>query len=253
MSPGLVALAIAIVAAGVIALATRDARTGIVAATIVTIATPVFGAALPAPLPLAARLVAGILAGYLLWAAVRGRATTSGSSIGWPAEVLLAGAAALAAGSAGLASSGLAGPVEATAAGAALLTVAVGPLLVGRDTLRVALAAIVALHGVWLTRAGILGPAASAGEELAVAALVASLGGVGAALVIRARGGSGGLELGGRRTVGVRERLLGRGPAPAPGSAEPGGDIGGSPSRSPVPGPTPGTPARRARLPRSSP
>jgi hypothetical protein len=248
-----VALAIAIVAAGVIALATRDARTGIVAATIVTIATPVFGASVPAPLPLAGRLVAGILAGYLLWAAVRGRVTTSGSAIGWPAEVLLAGAAALTAGSAALASSALAGPVEAAAVGAALLTVALGPLLVGRDTLRVALAAIVAVHGLWLTRAGILGPGASAGEELAVAALVASLGGVGAALVIRARGASGGLELGVRRPVGVREPPSARAPGSGSGSDEPGGDGGRSPGRSAVPGATPGTPPRGPRRPRSGP
>jgi hypothetical protein len=85
-------------------------------------------------------------------------------------------------------------------AGVTLLVVAAAPLLVGRDALRLATASLVAVHGAWLVRAG-FGAAPAAVEELAFAALVAALGGAGAALVARARSGSAGLELGARRPV----------------------------------------------------
>jgi len=210
MSPGPVALAIAIVAAGVIATASRDARLAIVAATVVGVGSPVLTTTLPEPLPLAVRLLASILAGFLVWAAVRGQPTTSGSPIGWPSDALIAGGAGVAAASGiSAVSAGLAGLPEAAAAGVALLAVVAAPLLLGRETLRLAIAAVLAVNGAWLLRTGIAGPPAPI-DELAIAGLVATLGGIGAALIVRARDGSGGLELGARRPVIARER----GPGP---------------------------------------
>jgi len=204
MSPGLVALAIVLVAAGVIAVAARDARSAIVAVTIVGVASPVLAEALPQPLSLAARLLAAILAGYLLWATVRGRSSTAGSSIGWPAEVLVAAGAGVATASATIGAPALvAGPAAAVMAGVALLVVSAAPLLVGRDALRVTVGALLAVQGASLVRAGVAGPAVAV-EELAVAGLIATLGGIGAALVVRAREGSGGLELGARRPASPR-------------------------------------------------
>ena len=57
-----------------------------------------------------------------------------------------------------------------------------------------------AVHGAWLVRGGLVGATVPA-EELALAVLVVALGAGGAAMIARARGGSGTLDLGARRAV----------------------------------------------------
>jgi len=216
MSPGLTALAVAVVAGGVIAVATRDARSTIIATTLVAVGSPILAGTLLLPLALAARLVSALLAAYLLWVAVRGQPATAGSPIGWPAEALVACAAGVAGFAGAMAASGaLAGPPEATAAGIALLVAAAAPLFVGRDALRMTIGALLAAQGASLIGAGFAGAPASM-DQLALAVLVATLGAVGAALIVRAREGSGGLELGARRPFGARAT---QSPGTAPGPA----------------------------------
>ncbi len=70
MSPWLVGLAVAAVVGGIAAVSAREPRTAVVGLALVAIATPLIVDPFPQPLPLAARLVAAILAGYLLWAAL---------------------------------------------------------------------------------------------------------------------------------------------------------------------------------------
>ena len=101
-------------------------------------ASPILADPLPWPLALAARLVAAVLAGYLLWIAARGHhVRTGGSRVGWPTDAFLAiGAAVVGYGSHGLGAPA-AGPPLAAAAGFALAALAVLPVVTGRDILRV--------------------------------------------------------------------------------------------------------------------
>src|SRR5687768_9874339 len=193
MNSGLAALAIGIAVAGVLGVAARDTRSSVVAFAVAAVAAPLLTGGAPDPLPLAARLVAALLAAYLLWAAVRGLPGSTGSPLGLAAETMVAMAAWVAGYAAALVGvaggAGVAGSPEAIAAGAALLASGAAPLVTSRDALRASLGALLVLHGAWLLRGGLLGPA-SAAEELGVAALVAALGAAGAALIARARGGS---------------------------------------------------------------
>src|SRR4051794_41963119 len=84
------------------------------------VGVPVLADPLPEPLALAARLVAAVLAGYLLWVAARGhRVRTGGSLVGWPADAFVAvGAAVVGLGSHGVGAAAT-GPRLAAAGGVA--------------------------------------------------------------------------------------------------------------------------------------
>jgi hypothetical protein len=154
------------------------------------------------PIGLAARLLAAILGADLLWISVRdGRdrgspgVTTGGSRIGWPTEILLAASGAVV----GFAAHGLGatsgGPAMASAAGFAVATLAVLPLLTGRDLLRLGVGLVLLLHAGLLVRTALGGTAVGL-EQLITAGLVAALGGALAALIMAARSdGAGGLDL----------------------------------------------------------
>ncbi len=127
MNPILAGIALAVVAGAVVAVASRDARAAILGLAVALIGSPVLAEPLPTPLGLATRFVGAVLAAYLLWVVARDRpqagapsATTGGSHIGWPAEVLVAAAAAVV----GFAAHGLGapalGPMLASAAGFAV-------------------------------------------------------------------------------------------------------------------------------------
>ncbi len=140
MNPALAGVALAVVVGAVIAGSARNARTAIFGLVITMVGVPLLADPVAAPLPLAARLVAAVLAGYLLWIATRGpRVRTGGSLVGWPTETFLAIAAA----TVGYGSHGLgapaAGPALAAAAGFALAALAVLPVVTGRDILRIGL------------------------------------------------------------------------------------------------------------------
>ena len=202
MNPILAGVALAVVAGSVAAVSTREARTGVLAVALVLVVSPLIAEPLAAPPGLAARLIGAILAAYLLWIVVRGGPgaavappETGGSRIGWPAEALIAAAAAIA----GFAAHGLGapagGPPLASAAGFAVAAIAVTPVLTGRDALRVGLGLLLLLDAALLVRVGLGGTPGSL-EALLTAGLTASLGGALAIAAMAARlDGTTGFEL----------------------------------------------------------
>ena len=187
MNPALLGVAHAVVVGAIVASSVRNARTAILGLVVTLVAASVLADPLPDSLGLAARLVAAILAGYLLWVATRGpRLRTGGSLVGWPTDAFLAAAAAVV----GYGSHGLgapaAGPAFASAAGFALAALALVPISTGRDVLRVGMGLGLLISGALLVRTG-LGGTPDALEELLTAGLVATLGGAIAILAIAAR------------------------------------------------------------------
>jgi hypothetical protein len=191
---GLAAVAVAIVAGGVIAVSAREARVGVLGLTLCAVTVPLMGGALPEPLPLAARLVAAILAGYLLWMAVRRQPLTRGSTLGWPVEALLA----IGAGVAGFAASGFAGPAggppEAEATAFALAALAIGPLLVGRDILRLAIGLVLSVLAGSVGRVALVG-SPSPLEQLVLAGLTVAVAGAAGTIARGSIRAGSGLEL----------------------------------------------------------
>jgi hypothetical protein len=157
VTPWLAALAAAVVAGGVIAVSAHEARAAILGLTISGVTAPLLADPAPTTLPLAARLLAAILAGYLLWISVRQRPLTRGSRLGWPVEAMLAAAAAVA----GLGAAGFAGPAggppEAEAAAFALAALAIGPILRTADVFRLAIGLLLAVLGAGVGRVALAG------------------------------------------------------------------------------------------------
>ena len=153
---------------------------------------------LPTPLGLATRIVGAVLAAYLLWVVARDRpqagvpsATTGGSHIGWPAEVLVAAAAAVVGSAAhGLGAPAL-GPMLASAAGFATAAVALTPTLTGRDVLRVGIGSLLLVNSALLVRAA-LGGAPDDLEQLITSAMLVVMAGTLATLAGAARSDGGG-------------------------------------------------------------
>lgn len=184
MNAALAALAVVTVAGAVIAVSAREPRSAILGLVLSGVAAS-FVEAPPPGAAAAARPVAILLAGYLLWVSVRDRPSTRGSLLGGRVE----GVAAAAGGVAGAAAAGVAG-MTAFGAGLALVVLAVGPIVVGRDALRLALGLLVAVLAAGLVRAALGGPPTAA-EQLIVAGLtvaVAAVGALVAARTIRSRG-----------------------------------------------------------------
>jgi hypothetical protein len=187
VNPALLGVALAVVVGALLAGSARNARTAILGLVVTLVAASVLADPLPDSLGLAARLVAAILAGYLLWVATRGpQLRTGGSLVGWPTDAFLAAAAAIV----GYGSHGLgapaAGPALASAAGFALAALALVPISTGRDVLRVGMGLGLLISGALLVRTG-LGGTPDPLEELLTAGLVATLGGAIAILAIAAR------------------------------------------------------------------
>jgi hypothetical protein len=196
VNPALAGVALAVVVGAVMAGSARNARTAILGLVITLVGAPLIADPPAEPLALAARLVAAVLAGYLLWVATRGdRARTGGSLVGWPTDAFLAAAAAVV----GYGSHGLgapaAGPPLAAAAGFALAALAIVPVVTGRDILRIGLGLNLLIGGALLVRTS-LGGTPEPLEQLLTAGLVAALAGAVAILAIAARSdGHAGFEL----------------------------------------------------------
>ncbi|HEV8490013.1 MAG TPA: hypothetical protein VGQ58_09530 [Candidatus Limnocylindrales bacterium] len=224
----LAAVAIVVVAGGVIAVSSRESRPAILGLTLAAVAAPLVADPLPDMLPLASRLVAAILGGFLLWVAVRGQPATRGSRLGWPVEGLLAAAAAVAGfGAIGIVAPGPAAevlvgagravvaPREALAAGFATGALAIGPIFAGRDVLRLGTGLVLAVLAAQLVRVGLAG-SPSGLEQIVTAGLTVVVAGASATLAANAVQSGRGLE---PSTV----------PRPAAGprpAAEPGGETG---------------------------
>ncbi len=193
MNPLLAGVALAVVAGAVVAVAARDTRTVLLGLAIALVGTPLLSDPLAAPVGLAARFVGAILAVYLLWIVARERpelgligAVTGGSRIGWPAEFLLAGGAAVV----GFGSHGLGapagGPALASAAGFAIAALAVAPVITGRDVIRMGTGLLLLINSALLVR-NALGGTPGPVEQLLTAALLVVLAGALAALASSAR------------------------------------------------------------------
>jgi hypothetical protein len=119
---------------------------------------------------------------------------TGGSRLGWPAEVMVAAAAAVV----GYGSHGLGapagGPAIAQAAGFALAALSVAPTVNGRDIIRVGAGLVLLISGAILVRTA-LGGTPGALEEVVIGGLVATLGGALAVLAVSARAGGVDFEL----------------------------------------------------------
>jgi len=188
MNPALAAVAIAILAGAVAAVFVRDARLAVLSLAVVIAITPFLADPIAAASGLTARVLAAVLATYLLWIVVRdGAFQTGGSRLGWPADGLVAAAATVV----GFAAHGLGapthGPAFASAVGFGLAALSIAPLLTGRDVVRVGLGLSLLLQGALLVRVG-LGGTPSTLEELVTAGAVATLGGAIAVLAMAARG-----------------------------------------------------------------
>jgi hypothetical protein len=186
VNPALLLLAGIAVTGAVLAVSARDARAALVGVLLVLLAAPLVAAPWPGSAAVVVRVAGALLATRFLLIALRGEVATGGTRIGWPAEALVAGAAAVVGfGSHGLGAEAL-GPVEAQAAGFALIALAIAPIATGRDVVRVGLGSIVLLTGAGLVRTGVATPAADA-EHLVGALLTIALGGAVAVIAVAAR------------------------------------------------------------------
>lgn len=187
MNPALAGVALAVIVGAIVAASARDARTAVLGLAVALVAAPAIADPISATTGMAARVVAAVLAVYLLWIAVRdGEAGTGGSSIGWAAEAALAAAAAVVGfDQHGLGATGL-GPAVAQAAGFALAALAVAPLVTGRDILRIGIGLLLLMEGALLVRVGLDGTP-SALEQIVTALLVVGLGGAVSVLATAAR------------------------------------------------------------------
>jgi hypothetical protein len=186
VSPFQFGAALAVLGGAVVAVSARDARwilAGLVAA--VGLAA-VLADPLPAPLALAIRLLAAVLGAELILVAVRGSATrlpgVPAASLG-PVAPALAGAAAFVIGyTASGVGSPADGPALATATGLGLALIAAGPLVLGRDLLRLGSGLVLLATGAEVVRAGLAGTPGPF-EQAVVAGLTVALMGTLAALI----------------------------------------------------------------------
>jgi hypothetical protein len=170
--------AVAAVLAACLAAGLRDPRAIAVALAVAMAALPFTGAALPGPLPAAARIAGALLAADLLWVGTRVRRVGSaGSPAGLAAQPALA-AAAFVVGLQLRPVAPLPGPAVEQAAGFALVALAVLPLA-DREPLRVGLGAALLTLGLSLLREAWLGPAPALEDLVLAVLLVAILGATG--------------------------------------------------------------------------
>jgi hypothetical protein len=202
----LAGIAVVVIAGAVLAVATTVPRGTVLGLLVVLLASPLVASPWPAALPMLARIAAALLAGRLLLVGLRGDdLTTGGSQLGWPAEALIAAAAAVA----GFASHGLGavavGPAEAQAAGFALGALSAAPLIVGRDALRIGVGSLLLLQAAILVRQALDAPPTD-GEQLVYAMLTIALGGAIAVITTAARA-AGGLGIVDEASAPGRRRL----------------------------------------------
>jgi hypothetical protein len=185
----LVAVALAVMAGGILAVTARLPRSAALGLLIVLVGSPLLVEP-PAPLPALTRITGAVLAAYLVWIALRGVRSARGSLIGWPAEtlagvtgfvvgwLLIEGVAALSVEP----TAQVAGPpLEVSAAGGAavaLLVLAATPVLLARDALRLGVGLLLLLTAADLGRRA----AGLGGSELLEVALGITVAAVGAAV-----------------------------------------------------------------------
>lgn len=212
MSVLLVVAAVFTAGGALIAVTGRDARIALYGLLTALAAAPFLADPLPDPAPLAARIVAALLGGRLLFVVLRETTVvTRGSLVGLPAEGLAAAAAFVVGyGTIGLGSPAL-GPAVAQAAGFALIVIAVAPIVRGTDIFRLGVALAILLTGAELVRVGLAGTPSPL-EQLMTAGLTIGLLGTVAVLCANAVASTGSLSLGDEPR---REALFEAHPVPA--------------------------------------
>ena len=223
MNPALLAAAVIVLAGAVVGVSARDARLALGGLAVTLFVAPFLADPLPSAVALGTRLVAAALAAYLPWIAVRDPGSiTRGSLLGAPVEAIVGLAAfVIGYGTAGLGAPAV-GPAEAQGAGVALIALAVGPLVFGRDVFRLGSGAVLLLGGVLLVRTSLAGTPSGL-ESVVTGALFIALGGSIAFLVMSAalagaHGGEVFAEVGpvtSRVAPQAARRTPGRGPARA--------------------------------------
>ncbi len=192
MNPAVAALAVVAVAGAVLAVSARDVRSTVLGLLVVLASAPLVADPWPGPLAALVRIAGALLAVRLVVVGVRGLGPTAGSRLGWPAAVVLGGAAAIAGiGSHGLGAAAL-GPAAAAAAAFGLIALSIAPLVVGRDVLRLGVGAVLMVTGAGLLRVALDRPPTDA-EQLVAALLTVGLGGA-VAVICAAASAAGGLE-----------------------------------------------------------
>lgn len=158
MSPLLVATALIVVAGAIVAVSARDGRTAVLGLAVALVLAPLLTSPLPEGLGLAARLVGAILAAFLVWSSLgEGPSTTRGSLLGLPSDATFALAAAVAGYGVHSAVGGLAGPAAATVTGFALLALALAPVTLTGDPLRLGIGCVLLVLGALSLQAGVAG------------------------------------------------------------------------------------------------
>lgn len=247
MTPALVILAVIVTAAAVVATSAREPRFAALGMLVAIIGAAYVTEPLPGIVALAARLAGSVLAGYLVWVALRGAPPpTVGWRVGWPGAAAVAGVAfaigwlasgtiavAIAAASGNGPSVGAASwlaagsPVPRAAFGAALAlcALAAAPVLVGRDVLRLGIGLLLLVAAAGLLR-NVMAVGTDGPVELALAVLTALTGVAVAAIVGRSLTVHGDLDLRdtGRGDGAIRNRATDDAhPRPWPGMYGPSG------------------------------
>ena len=176
----LVLAGLATVGGALVAVTGRDVRRALAGLVVSMAAASLIADPPPTLTAVAARIVATLLGGYLLFSALRaGPTLTRGSLAGRPAELLAATAACVIGfGSSGLGAPAL-GPPLAQGVGFALLVLAIGPILRAADVFRLGVGLALLLSGVALVRVSLAGTPGPL-EQLTLAGLTVSLlGGIG--------------------------------------------------------------------------
>ena len=195
MTPWLVLATIGLIVGAVVAVSARDARTALLGLLVALIAVPIAGSPDAGIAALAGRLVAGVLAVYVLWVAARGRdVEVEASRIGWAAEAAAATAAAIL----GFAAAGLGGPAgappETSAAAFALIATSIRPVVRAADTLSLGIGLLLLAAAACLLWASMGGPLGGL-EELAAGALLVAVAGGAGLVTVASRVTSGSLDL----------------------------------------------------------
>jgi hypothetical protein len=179
VTPVLLAIAAITVAGAVVAVSAREPRFAVLGVLVALLGAAFVADPLPGSIALGARLTGTVLAGYLVWVSLRGvPVPTAGSRLGWSGAAAIAVAACVTGWLAAAAVSAVlvATPVDQDTAGAAggladgslvahaamaaafaLAALAAGPILGGRDVLRLGLGLLLAIGAADLLRASIAG------------------------------------------------------------------------------------------------
>jgi hypothetical protein len=198
MNLALAAVAVAVGAGGVVAVSSRDLRAALNGLAVVLVGCALVVGPLPSPATLGVRIVAGLLVVAILRAQLPDVPSDidPGSRFGWPAESLIACAAALggigialglaatpttAIGAAPLDAATIAAGLLGTGTAMALFALGATPAALGRSGARRAVGLVIVVQAAILLRAGLAGPPGDF-EQIAIVGLLVAAAVAGAAL-----------------------------------------------------------------------